>query len=382
MHLPISRHVGVLVETDDTWGRNVVKAIARYAKSAGWTLLIGPRDSQRRLRLPRRWAGDGVIVSLRDAATARHVWQVGAPAVDVSITMPNEVWLGRVATDDHLRAELAFEHFRERGLENFACYAPPIGRYPDGRAQAFAHVAMHAGYNCNLFTRAKNRPDSSWLADYGRATKWLAGLQKPVAVFASDAYPARQLCEVCDRNGVKIPDEVAILSGDTDDLLCEAAWPQISSVELASHRIGEEACELLDELMAGKPVPSKPKLIQPLRVLARHSTDILAVDDIEFAMVLRAIRTRAVERIEIRDLLREFPISRRSLEIKFKRYLGRTPAAEIRRVRLEHARMLLLETDRSIESIANACSISSGSALSHLFRKHLGITPGQLRSAR
>lgn len=380
-HRP-ARHVAILVETDDTWGRSVVEAIARHARIAGWTLLICPRDAERRLRLPRRWGGDGVIVSIRDPKMARHVRECGSPAVDVSITLPAERWLSRVATDDRLRAELAFGHLRERGFENFATYAPTLGRYPDRRCEQFVRVAAEAGFECSNFATIAGRYGDTWPTDWNRLAAWLDSLPKPVAVFAADAYPARHLAELCERQGIRLPDEVAVLAGDTDELICNVAWPQLSSVELASHRIGHLACQELAVRMDDDSAPPTLRLVAPLRVVERHSTDVMAIADPEMAEILAMVRRQATAGLEVRDLLGQFPISRRGLELKFKRLLGRTPAEEIRRVRLERAKQLLLETDRSVESVAHAVGMSSGPALFHAFRKYIGMTPGEFRTAR
>lgn len=376
-------HIAVLIETDDTWGRNVVEAIARHAHAAQWTVLIGPRDEQRRLRLPRGWQGDGIIVSLRDQSIARHVKASRVPAVDVSMTLPEETWLGRVATDDQARADMAFRHFYELGLRRFACYSPPSGRYPDHRAAVFRERVKQGGCGeCAAFPAPKGKAEASWIGEYKRAVEWLADLPRPLGVFASDPYPARQLSEICQLAGIAIPDELAIVAGDNDDLLCNVAWPPISSVELASHQIGNEACVMLEWMQRTGKVPSAPKLIAPLRIYPRHSTQILAVHDPEIAEVLRFIRARAAEGIQVRDLLDRFAISRRSLEIRFNELIGRSPADEIRRVKLEAARTLVIETDLSIASIANRCGFADGASLSHAFRKYLQTTPGALRSAR
>tara|TARA_R110002072_G_scaffold290676_1_gene458412 strand:- start:20 stop:418 length:399 start_codon:yes stop_codon:yes gene_type:complete len=109
------RHVGILVETDDSWGRNVVEAICRFGHSSGWTVLISPRDAQGRLRLPKVWNGDGIIASLRTASSVRHVKSLNLPVVDVGIMIPKADWFGRVATDDAARAKMAFDpHYSPR----------------------------------------------------------------------------------------------------------------------------------------------------------------------------------------------------------------------------------------------------------------------------
>lgn len=376
-----AKRVAVLIETDDSWGREVVESIARYSHENHWALLISPRDAQHRLRLPSRWKGDGAIVSLRDAALQKHVKSAGVPAVDVAIQMPNEHWLGRVATDDDARAAMAFDHFRSRHFEHFACFSPPIGRYSDDRAYAFQREAERAGFVCNIFTPPKNK-NVGWDGNQALVAAWLKSLPRPLAVFAADPYPARQLIEICQMEGLRIPDDIAVLAGDTDDLLCNIATPRISSVELACHKLGRTACEMLNAIMSGGPIPKDPVLIPPLRVIARHSTEILAVEDRDLAQIVQYIRDRAAEGIRVSDILRAFPISRRSLEQRFRNILGRSPAEEIRRTRLQHARKLLVETDMSVAEIATASGVCSGAQLASAFRRYLGIRPSALREGR
>ncbi|MCC9642428.1 XylR family transcriptional regulator [Rhodopirellula sp. JC740] len=372
------RHVGILVETDDSWGRNVVDAVCRFAQSNGWTVLIAPRDSQGRLRLPKVWKGDGIIASLRTTSSVQHVKNWRLPVVDVGIMVPKYDWLARVATDDTARGKMAFEHLRDRGLTHFACYAPPIGRYSDIRSEAFAAAVHAGGHECAMYEAT---PDDAagWLTNYSNVRRWLATLPRPLGIFAADPYPARQLIEICSFDSIRIPDEVAVLSGDDDELLCNVASPQISAVELASHRLGETAAGMLARIMNGSPVPKRPKLIAPLRVRERHSTDILAMADDEIAEILRFIRDRASMGITVSDLLRAFPISRRRLEQRFRAELDRSPAEEIRRVRMAYVSRLLLDSDKAVSAVAAEAGFSTGASLSQAFRQHFGTTPGEYR---
>ena len=372
------RHVGILVETDDSWGRNVVEAVCRFGRAHSWTVLIGPRDTQGRVRLPRVWNGDGVIASLRTASAVRHVKSLRLPVVDVSIMAPRHDWLARVATDDDARGKMAFDHLRDRGLANFACYAPPIGRYSDVRSEAFVQAVVSGGFECAIYEPSQEEA-TGWLTNYSQARRWLAALPRPLGVFAADPYPARQLVEICAVEGIHIPDEVAVLSGDDDELLCNVASPQISAVELASHRIGETASQILSRMMNGAAAPKRTTLIPPLRVRARHSTDILAMHDEEVAAILRYIRDQALAGITVADVLRAFPISRRRLEQRFRAELNRSPAEEIRRVRMAHAARLLLDSDKPIAAIAAETGFATGASLSQTFRQHFGAAPGEYR---
>ncbi|TWT94693.1 AraC family transcriptional regulator [Stieleria varia] len=375
------RQVGILVETDDSWGRNVVESVCRAARNNGWTVLIAPRDAQGRLRLPKVWKGDGIIASLRTTSLTRHVKQLKLPVVDVSAMVPKQSWFARVATDDNARARFAFDHLRNHGIANFACYAPPIGRYSDVRSESFVRTVTREGFQCALY-QTDSDDQSGWLTNHANVQRWLARLPRPLGVFAADPYPARQLIEICTLEGIRVPDDVAILSGDDDELLCNVASPQISAIELASHRIGETAATILSRMMDGATTPKRTKWIAPLRVRSRHSTEILAIGDEEIAEILRYIRDHATEGINVADLTRAFPISRRRLEQRFRLLLKRSPAVEIRRVRLEHACRLLLDTDRSVSSIATESGLASGASLSQAFRQYIGVTPLEYRQGK
>lgn len=374
--------VAVLVETDDTWGRKVVTAIANTARAADWNLVICPRDSQRRLRIPARWGGQGVIASLRDRSTVRHVKSCGLPAVDVSTMMPKETWLGRVSTADDVRAAMAFEHLRNKGFSRFATYAPRIHRYPDARAQYFTDVAKSAGCECFQFAAPSNSANSVWLARYKDVLTWLESLPTPIAVYTPDPYPARHLSEICARASIKVPQDIALISGDDDDVLCKVATPEITSIEPNCFQIGKHACEMLHELMSDKNIEPFQVLIPPIGVIERQSTDVLAIEDTELAEILHLIQERASAGLNVGDILRRFPMSRRSLEIRFQESLKRTPSEEIRRVRLQEAHRLLLNTDLPVSAVARAVGLSSGPALSHAFRKYLGCTPSDVRKMR
>jgi LacI family transcriptional regulator len=370
-----NRHVGILVETEDTWGRNIVESVCRFGQQCGWTVLISPRDRHGKLRVPNAWNGHGVIAALRNRSMTQHVKRLAVPVVDVSSTSKRESWFARVQTDDRTRARLAVEHLADRGIRHFACYTPSIGRYSDQRAHEFRAAVEATGGQCVMFESQA----AGWLTNYSGVRDWLKKLPTPVGIFAGDPQPARQLVEVCAMNSLRVPDDISIISGDDDDLLCNVASPQISSIELASHHIGETAAGVLQRLMNGASIPRRTKLIPPLGIRARQSTDTLAVDDPDLVSALRYIRQHASEGIDVSDVARAALLSRRSLEQRFRKTLNCSPGEEIRRTRLELVRQLLLDTEKSIEAIAFETGFASGASLSQAFQKRFGIPPGTLR---
>jgi len=374
------QRVAVLVDPGDSWGRGVIRGItSAVSNGLNWDLLLDPRDDEWRYRVPRNWKGDGIIAAIRDEQTALHLRDQAVPSISVTLHENPREERYLVITDDRKRAELAFSHFRDRGFEHFAYYGPPSLRYTRVRGKRFCEVLAEEGLSCHLF-QGQISPNDPYSVQMQTA-KWLKELPRPLAVYAADPYPALQLSEVCKQEGFHIPEEIAILSGDTDDLMCEVSVPQLSSIILASEQIGAESVRLMVRLMDGEPIPAAKIEIPPLGIRERHSTDVIAVDDAQFTHALQFIRAHAHLGIQVQDVLKNVPVSRRWLEQKFRQFLNRSPAEEIRRTKLEQVKRLLMATDLSLDEIAAATGYSSASRLSFLFRQATRLTPMTYRKS-
>jgi LacI family transcriptional regulator len=371
------RQVAVLVETEDSWGCAVIRGIADYTQDHGhWNLLIDPQDHEQRSALPDRWEGDGIIARIGSRTQLDQIRERAEPTVNVDTVFEGLGGIYDVITDDTQRAQLALSHLRDRGFEEFAYFAPPSQKYSAKRGREFIEAVQAAGFNCSEYRpgyRASRK--IGWEEQQRRVSRWLESLPRPVAVLTVDAHRGRQLAETCHLSGIRVPDEVAILAGDTDELMCDVCTPPLSSIVLAGRRIGYEAAALLDRLMRGETPACKTYKIAPQGVISRQSTDILAIDDEVVVRALRFIQAHAFQDIVVKDILNEVPVSRRSLEIQFQHYLGRSPAEEIRRVRLEKGQELLARTDRSIGEIAVACGFANSTRFGVAFRKRFGQTP-------
>ena len=176
-----------------------------------------------------------------------------------------------------------------------------------------------------------------------------------------------------------MPEQVAVMGGDEDSLLCETCNPPLSGVALTSERIGYEAAALLDRLLHGEPQPNEPILIAPTRVVVRQSTDTLAITNPDLARAIAFIRVHAATPIRVSDVLREIAVSRTWLERSFQQALGRSPAEEIRRVHLDRAKQLLADTDLAIPQVAAASGFTSREYLACAFQRATGLTPRQFR---
>ncbi len=369
--------IGVLVETDFSWGRNVLRGIASYAEKLGpWNLLVEPHHSSTSWTIPQAWSPDGLITRISTPLLLRRLHNLGVPVVDVGDLFVEEVGIDSVVTDYEAWANLALEHFRSKGFSNFAYFAPPSREYSNLRGKAFTTLVQECGLSC-----AQYRPgyrvgrEISPEEHRRRVTRWLSQLPLPVAILTVDAARGKSLAEVCNQAGFDIPDQVALLAGDSDDLSCEICTPPLSSIDVASRQIGYEAAARLAARLAGGPPLAAPTLVVPEGIGHRHSTDVLAMDDPLVVRALRYMQLNAYRGITVEDVLSEVPVGRRQLERQFKRCLGRLPAEELRRLRLERGSHLLVKTELSMEEVAEACGYAGATQFGAAFRRKYGVTP-------
>lgn len=374
------KQIAVLVETDTSSGCRIIRGIANYAeRNADWHLVIDPRDHNHRPILPDAWHGDGIIARPTSQQQLDMLRGSGLPLVNVDDLVADER-VPSVLTDEAQLAEVALGHLLDRGFREFAYFAPPSLEYSKRRRDAFAARLERDGWPCHVYKpgyRAGRR--LGWGEQQRRVERWIRKLPHPIAILAVDATRARQLAEICQLAGIRVPDDVAILAGNHDELMCDVSTPPLSSINVASERIGHDAAHALSQLMTGAAPPLDPLLVPPRGVNSRQSTDLLAIDDEEIVDALRFIRNNAHRGIVVEDILRQVPISRRSLEIQFRKYLGRSPAREIRRVQLERSRDLLARRELSITEVALACGFANATRFGVAFKKDTGKTPYAFR---
>lgn len=369
--------VAVVHDTANDYGRGIVTGVSRYENGHGpWRLQLFNLGSEDQIRVPAGWQGDGVIAAVRTATIARNLLKWRIPIVNVSGCRVPKQSLPTVCNDVDASIRLAIEHLRERGFEHIAFCGEPCRRFLSHWPEAFARVMTT--FDC-LPIIFHHCPGVNLRSGYDRQQRdrcdWLNRLAKPLGILAWDVNVARYLVEGCETIGIRVPEDVAVISLAFEKLLGEIVRPPISGVSIALERIGYEAAALLDRLMAGEKPPAEPITIPPLGVETRQSTDVLAVTDVEVREALSYIRQSACSGITVADVLQQVPLNRRDLERRFNRILGRSPAAEIRRVRLSRAKQLLANTDLPISKVAEAVGFEYVERFVPLFRKHVGATP-------
>lgn len=223
-------------------------------------------------------------------------------------------------TYDAAIARLAAEHLLERGFRHFAFCGDARfnwSRWREGHFRARIEAAGHALHRHEPPAGARD-PAAETVA----LRRWLLELPKPVGILAAYDIRGQRVLDACRGAGLAIPDEVAVLGVDNDELLCELASPPLSSVMPNTLRTGYEAAALLDRMMRGEAVRPVAHLIPPVGLVARQPTDVLALEDRAVAQAVRFIREHACEGINVGDVLQGVTLSRRVLEQRFRRLLG------------------------------------------------------------
>lgn len=374
------------------YGREILRGVSQYIRENGpWTVYLEHRS----LQDPeppwlRQWDGDGIISgTVPPTATRTRVPTI--PTVDLndqgrlddSRGMKNSrarPGRGRphVQSDHRAIGALAAEHLLERGFSHFAFFGYPGFAWSQRILQGFTAAVEDAGYACRHYQDAQvvswSHQLPAWEAEVDGASRWIAGLPKPLGLMACNDFRGLQALDACRRAGVAVPEEVAVVGADNEVLACELAYPPLSSVIPDCRRIGYEAAALLDRLMKGEPPPRTTLEIAPLGIATRQSTDVTAIADPCVAAAMTFIREHACEGIDVEDVLDHVLVSRSVLQKRFRAALHRTIHDVIAGERLRRVKLLLIETELSLQGIADRSGFAHLEYLSAVFRKATGST--------
>lgn len=368
------KRVILLLETHFNYGREILDGIAHYQHVHGaWECWFRPWV---RMALPPNVCNwDGVIGrfrSLEDIA----LFPPGMPLVNVSLGGTEAPPVPTVSPDEGAIGAAVAAAFRERGFRRFAAVGLAERRFATERIEGFVETVKSFGQSAPSVFRYNQiirHVEETFI-------QWLRAQPRPLSIFACNDVTGREILEVLLKLEIRVPDEVAVIGVDNDTQVCSLSFPQLSSVRTNAPVIGYKAAEMLHRML------DDPAFVPPLRTRVPHlgihhrlSSDIFAVDDPSVAKALGYIRDHLQQPIQVNDLARHAGVSRKTLELKFEKALGSTPAAEIRARRVRRALELLTATRLNMSDIAERVGLRDQSALSSLVRRHTGLTPVEYR---
>jgi LacI family transcriptional regulator len=374
--MTIPPKVVLLIESSRASGRALLCGIANYAYHNGpWSFCWEPRGLEKRRPLPRAVEADGII--LRDFEYLADTVARELPAVVIGHQQAEFPGLVNVVVDSDSVGRMGAEHLLQCGFKHFAFCGytkTPLNNsgWSEMRSQAFGERICEAGFSSpSQYLLSMGE----WADDLNRIAEWLRALPKPVGVMACNDDCGQRVMEACKLAGLTVPDVVGVVGADNDEVVCGLTDPPLSSIAINFERAGYAAARALDQWMRGSQDFERRIIAPATHVAARRSTDFVAAEDPNLAKALRFIRDQVRAGISVDEVARSAGTSRRALEKRFRRLLGRSILQEIRRVRTDHIGRLLVETQLTVGQIADQLGFADTQHIARYFRAGKKTSP-------
>lgn len=380
------QHVALIYDGKLPYDLKVMSGVAQYMHEGAEFIIYTEEDALKNQRLPdlRSWRGDGIIADFDDPNVSDAVVRSKLPAVGFGGGFgwyPSNSGIPYFFSDQKKIGELAANHLSERGFRHFAyCdfVRSPTNIWSEERHRSFAATLAKRGFSCAAYS-PRLKTARQWNSVLSSLGSWLLSLPKPVAVLGANDRRAYHVLEACRAMDIRVPEEVAVLGVDNDEILCQLSNPALSSIEQGAKRIGYEAAALLHHMMNGRRPGHMKHVIAPIGVVARSSTNVLAIEDKLTAGAMKYIRSHFHSGISVSNVVSESGISRSTLESRFKVLMGLSVHEVIRKVQLEHARNLISDSNLELKQISGDCGFRSVQHMTSLFGKAFGQTPARYR---
>ena len=373
----------VIQETSVQPGRDKLRGIFNYAHLYGpWHLhLVHGRSGEQKPATAADWSGyDGIIAGqmMLDLAgllkrtrvpivlidPLDEVLKPGSPFSKCSCTLDDSESVGRAGAG----------YFLARGYRDFAFVGDHLSRnWSVGRGEGFKKRIAEAGFECRLYPSARSSAD--WGDDEKRLAAWLDGLPKPTALMAAMDSRAHQVIDVCAETGLRVPQDIAVLGVDDDELVCNGSIPTLSSIRRDTEICGFMAAQMLDRRMRRETRRREIKRYGVKEIVTRDSTQPQAAPSDPVVRNAREfIRINAGAGIGVPDIVRHLNVSRRLAETRFRAALGHSLLDEIQNARLKRVVRLLRETDLPLTEVCTRCGYSTDVHLRRIFKARFGCS--------
>lgn len=383
------KNIGIMIERVRAYSRRLCKGIIQYSKEhCDWSLvMLDWKDlaDSRKLK-----SFDGFIARVTDTSCAKAFASTGKPVVDV-LCHVDHTSFATCDQDAGSIGRLAVRHFMDHSFQQFAFFGHEGQPYSDRRRTAFVKGLEAQGLGCDIYQTPKRLfedfntriiREERYMTDKESTDirGWVSRLKKPVAVFCSNDLRAYQLASECQRMAIGIPDDVAILGVDNDELTCCFTSPEISSIDPDARAIGRAAAETLDVMMNGRTRNPPHVAIEAKRLVERGSTQIYTIDPPWLSQALVFIRTNVARRLTASDVFKHVGKSHSVVDDTFKRVLNTTVSAKIAKSRIDEAKRLLRQTALPLDRVSALSGFASVQYFTNSFTKALGQSPGAYRA--
>ncbi len=363
----------VCIDTRDGAGRRRLRGVAEYAQRNAWRMMLVRRRGEEVVREVAHLRPDGILTYVADQSLVDTARRLSVPLVDTAISEVDVPM--SVSLDNREVGRLAAESLCRLGLKHFGYCGVRGKRASTERQTYFAHYLRRSGFSLAAFSQRVAEGESRMRP----LTAWLESLPKPVGILTFDDQLGERVLTACRWSNLSVPDRVAVLGIGNDDLVSKLTWPSLSSINVPAEHIGFEAADILDHAIRGMAIEERQRQILPSGVTLRGSTALLAVQDTAVESAARYIRDHAGAAIGVEHVARAVGVSRRTLDRRFAKALGRSVHQELAAVRMQNACMLLSESLEPVAGVARACGFRTAASFSRAFHRQVGCWPVEYR---
>jgi LacI family transcriptional regulator len=379
--------IKILLLTDFSTGysRSLLKGIVKYSREFGpWSFYRMPSyfreiyGDEGIVKWAKEWGANAIIAQFSQV-DVNILNQLNIPIIIQNYKDRND-FISNLTGDYFGTGSMAAKFFLLRGYKHFAYYGFNNAVWMRERKDGFVVTIEEKGFKVFLYSDHQTQ-HNVWEFNHEILKNWLENLPKPIALFACDDSHALQITEICKMYGIRIPNDIAVLGVDNDDLLCNISDPNISSIELDVDNGGYLAGKLIHDFLENNATPPVNIIIKPIRIVLRQSTEKYAVSNIHIENVMKFIEQRYMDDINVDSIINIVPFSRRVLEKLFKKEIGMTIYQYILIVRIDFFSNLLVTTNIPLVDAAFQVGFFDYKNVSRIFIKEKKMTPYQYRKA-
>ncbi len=373
----------LLTDFSSGYSRSLLRGIVQYSKEHGpWVFYRMPlyyrelHGDDGVVQWAKKWKADAVIAQLENV----DIDKLNKLKIPIIIQNYKERTdkICNITGDYFKTGEMAAEFFLNKGFSNFAYYGSKDMIWSRERADGFRSRIEAQGYSLSTLNN-NSRKNERWSFNPATLSDWLLSLPKPVALFACDDYYAAQITETCKIYNISVPEEIAVLGVDNDELICNISDPPLSSIVLDVENGGYRAAQRLHRLFREEIFETNDIIINPVRIVSRQSTEYMSVENRYISEVVKYIELNYSRPLSIDSLIRLVPLSRRALERSFKKELKLSIYQYLLRYRIERFSELLLTTNKSLSELAGQCGFDDYKNVSRIFYRYKKMTPLQYK---
>jgi LacI family transcriptional regulator len=358
------------------WSRGVLRGFMASAHERGWTVLHYPPPVDL-ARLIRTFSPAAALIG-PDSGRVSLAQLPPVTLVSVALDLSSD-GIASVCPDEAGIGALAQEHLLRTGLRQVSTFRLDGSPFGIARERAFVEGARRSGVRVAVGWGSDEAPPSWRGEDPEAMVAWLMGLPKPCGIFTCADHWARIVARYIRLAGLRVPEDIALVGVDNDVVECELMAPPLSSVVVPWQELGKRAAKLVEQSLSGQSIEGQCLLSSAVTVIARRSSEVLAIEDALVARAVRWIHEHAGQRLTVPMVANAVGGGRQRLERRFRRVLDRTVQDQIRHAHVEVAKRLLRTTRAGLVEVAKRSGFTNAALLSLAFRRELGIPPGVYR---